>query len=57
MQNSSPDLKGQNQVITLPNTLKNREYSGGHFKLRDKGVTFNGTDKDGNQLLPSFVAK
>lgn len=49
----------QNQVIKLPNTFKNRpvvcEYAGGHFKLSDKGVTFNGTDKDGNQLPPRWI--
>lgn len=49
----------QNQVITLPNTLKNRpvvcEYAGGHFKLSDKGITFNGMDKDGNQLPPRWI--
>lgn len=43
----------QNQVITLPNAPQNRpvicEYAGGHFKLSDKGITFIGTDKDGNQ--------
>lgn len=48
-----------NQVITLPNTLKNRpvvcEYAGGYFKLSDTGVTFNGTDKDGNQLPPRWI--
>lgn len=48
-----------NQVITLPNTLQNRsvvcEYAGGHFKLSNKGVTFNGKDKDGNQLPSRWI--
>ncbi len=49
----------QNQVITLPNAPQNRpvicEYAGGHFKLSDKGITFIGTDKDGNQLPPRWI--
>lgn len=48
-----------NQVITLPNISPNRpvicEYGGGHFKLNDKGVTFNGIDKDGNPLPPRWI--
>ena len=45
-----------NQVIILPHT-KTRvcEYAGGHFKVTDKGLTFNGTDKDGNQLPPRWI--
>ncbi|WP_133136768.1 DUF927 domain-containing protein [Legionella rowbothamii] len=48
----------QNQVISLPNAQKRPiicEYAGGHFKLSDKGITFVGTDKDGNQLPPRWI--
>lgn len=57
------DLAGEilmslNQVTTLP-TIKNLpivcEYGGGHFKVTDKGLTFNGTDKDGHQLPPRWI--
>lgn len=48
----------QNQVISLPNA-QNRpvicEYAGGHFKLSEKGITFIGNDKDGNQLPPRWI--
>lgn len=48
-----------NKVITLPNTPKNGpvtcEYAGGYFRLSDKGVTFKGTDKDGNPLPPRWL--
>ncbi|KTD63245.1 hypothetical protein Lsan_1363 [Legionella santicrucis] len=46
-----------NQVITLPHTKTCPvvcEYAGGHFKVSDKGLTFNGTDKDGQSIASTL---
>tara|TARA_R110002126_G_scaffold273866_1_gene418512 strand:+ start:33696 stop:35447 length:1752 start_codon:yes stop_codon:yes gene_type:complete len=49
----------QAQVLTLDNKqekhLKTCEYAGGHFKLTPKGVSFLGTDKDGNELPSRWI--
>jgi len=31
------------------------EYAGGRFRLNEKGLSFIGSDKDGNQLPPRWV--
>lgn len=31
------------------------DYAGGCFRLNDKGLSFIGSDKDGNQLPPRWI--
>jgi len=48
--NQSLPLKNKNEL--RPITC---EYAGGCFKLNEKGLSFIGNDKDGNQLPPRWI--
>lgn len=47
------------QVLPLQNKSESRpiscEYAGGCFRLNEKGLSFIGSDKDGNQLPPRWI--
>src|SRR3989338_3191610 len=46
----------QKQIITLNKTEPVVcEYAGGCFRLNEQGVSFIGTDKDGNSMAPRWI--